>query len=42
MKKCSWLSPDCFFANEHNMASIKMREALGFQPRGRAKEIRGV
>ncbi|MDQ0260830.1 GNAT family N-acetyltransferase [Sinomonas atrocyanea] len=31
-----------YFANEHNTASIQMHEALGFQPRGRTKEIRGV
>ncbi|GHG54431.1 hypothetical protein GCM10012320_25680 [Sinomonas cellulolyticus] len=31
-----------YFANEHNIASIQMHEALGFQPKGRAKEIRGV
>ncbi|MGT2464174.1 N-acetyltransferase family protein [Sinomonas atrocyanea] len=31
-----------YFANEHNTASIQMHEALGFRPRGRFKEIRGV
>jgi aminoglycoside 6'-N-acetyltransferase I len=31
-----------FFANEHNMASIRMHEALGFQSAGRFADIRGV
>jgi len=31
-----------YFANEHNTASIRMHEALGFQPIGRFAQIRGV
>ncbi|MFE5837436.1 GNAT family N-acetyltransferase [Arthrobacter sp. NPDC056493] len=31
-----------YFANEHNTASIRMHEALGFQFAGRFAEIRGV
>lgn len=31
-----------YFANEHNTASIRMHEALGFQFVGRFAEIRGV
>lgn len=31
-----------YFANEHNTASIRMHEALGFQSVGRFAEIRGV
>ncbi len=31
-----------YFANEHNTASIRMHEALGFQAVGRFQEIRGV
>ncbi|MEV8150224.1 GNAT family N-acetyltransferase [Arthrobacter sp. NPDC080073] len=31
-----------YFANEHNTASIRMHEALGFRPVARFSEIRGV
>lgn len=31
-----------YFANEHNTASIRMHEALGFQSVGRFAKIRGV
>ncbi|MGO4856852.1 GNAT family N-acetyltransferase [Arthrobacter sp. 2MCAF14] len=31
-----------YFANEHNTASIRMHDALGFQPVARFSEIRGV
>lgn len=31
-----------YFANEHNRASIRMHATLGFRPRGRFAEIRGV
>ena len=31
-----------YFANEHNTASIRMHETLGFRPVGRFSEIRGV
>ncbi len=31
-----------YFANEHNTASIRMHDALGFRPVARFSEIRGV
>lgn len=31
-----------YFANEHNTASIRMHQTLGFQPVGRFAQIRGV
>ncbi|WP_370874537.1 GNAT family N-acetyltransferase [Pseudarthrobacter defluvii] len=31
-----------YFANEHNTASIRMHETLGFQAIGRFAQIRGV